>query len=80
MYGMLRSSGFLFNLHLWLNPLPVVIGMFIDGLLHSRREKHHDPASIRELVNGHPDIVLQVVFVTGVLVYVFAFAHTDVVS
>jgi|GEM_PF-1511580 len=49
-----------FRLGAWINPLPLVIGMSLKGLLGSR-QKHvgEVPQSLSELINHHPDIVWQ---------------------
>ena len=48
----------------WINPLPLVIGMSIKGLLGSRqRHVGHVPQSLSELVAHHPDVVWQPVVI-----------------
>jgi hypothetical protein len=55
-----------------MNPLPLVIGMFVDALLHSRHKaSHRSPVTFFEHLNEHPDMVWQVVFVAIVLIYFF---------
>jgi len=50
-YGAVRGQ--------WLNPLPIIVGMFIDGLLQSRqRAGDRHPHSLREYVSRHPDTLL----------------------
>jgi hypothetical protein len=68
-----RLSGWMLRRDLWMNPLPLVIGMFVDALLHSRhRASHGSPVTFFEHLNEHPDMVWQVIFVAIVLVYFFA--------
>jgi hypothetical protein len=44
----------------WLNPLPLVAGMAIKGLLSSRqRQAGHVPQTFREFATDHPDVFWQ---------------------
>jgi hypothetical protein len=72
LYAMLAVSGWLLARSLWLNPIPVAAAMFLDALLRSRR-KATEPAITTppELLDRHPDIPLQLVFLAGVLIFVF---------
>ncbi|MFO1324022.1 MAG: hypothetical protein U1F15_08135 [Burkholderiales bacterium] len=58
----------------WLNPLPIVVGMFIDGLLSSRqRAGDRHPHSLREYVARHLDVVfVQMPLILFALYFLFA--------
>jgi hypothetical protein len=59
----------------WINPVPLVIGMSLKGLLGSRqRHVGHRPQSFSELVKHHPDVLWQLAIVP-VCLAVAAFAH-----
>jgi hypothetical protein len=48
----------------WINPVPLVIGMSLKGLLGSRqRHVGNPPQSFSELVTHHPDVVWQLAIV-----------------
>jgi hypothetical protein len=67
-------SGWMLRREIWLNPLPLAIGMFIDALLHSYEgESHKERVTLRKHLNEHPDMALQLLFVAFVLVKVFVF-------
>lgn len=59
---------------LWLNPLPIVVGMFIDGLLQSRqRAGDRHPHNLREYVARHLDVVfVQLPLILFALYFLFA--------
>lgn len=52
-----RAAGWLMEQGLWLNPGPVIIGMFLHVLLLQRAE-HHAVSSLRGFVGQHPASVL----------------------
>ena len=55
---------------LWLNPLPIILGTCIDGLLHSRpRLDSVEPRTVGQFLSKHLDAVFQVLFIAGVLVW-----------
>jgi hypothetical protein len=59
----------------WINPVPLVIGMSLKGLLGSRqRHVGHRPQSFSELVKHHPDVVWQAAIVP-VCLGIAVFAH-----
>jgi hypothetical protein len=68
-------SNELLRLGSWINPLPLVIGMSLKGLLSSRqRHVGHFPGSMKDLLTTHPDMVWQPVVII-VALGVFAFVH-----
>jgi hypothetical protein len=68
-----RLSGWMLRRDLWMNPLPLVFGMFIDALLHSRHKaSHRSPAAFLDYLDEHPDLLWQLLFVAIVLTYFFA--------
>jgi hypothetical protein len=59
----------------WINPVPLVIGMSLKGLLGSRqRHVGHPPQSFSELVTHHPDVLWQLAIVPLCLA-IAAIAH-----
>ena len=57
-------SGQLLQSRNWLNPLPIVLGTSIDGLLHSRtRSDPIEPQSWRAFVTRRSDALAQVVII-----------------
>jgi len=69
-------SGYLLEAQLWLNPGPLVIGMFIHGLLTSKHTTHveHECGHgyTKGLIRHHPDLIWQIPLITFVL---FSFFH-----
>jgi hypothetical protein len=79
-------SGYLLRYQLWLNPGPIIVGMFLDALLCSREKKvHYDDGSqalankkmlaenqvaISSIIKEYPDFVLQLLFIMGTLIWV----------
>jgi hypothetical protein len=64
-----------FRADTWINPLPLVIGMSLKGLLGSRqRHVGHLPQSFSELATRHPDVLWQLAIVPICLAIV-AIAH-----
>jgi hypothetical protein len=59
----------------WINPVPLVIGMSLKGLLGSRqRHVGQAPQSFSELVTRHPDVLWQLAIVPLCLAFA-ALAH-----
>jgi len=69
-----RYSARLMMSDIWLNPIPIVLGMFLHSLLSSRRapdEPH--PTNARTFVLAHPDLLIEVpLIVTALVVLVSA--------
>ena len=62
--GHVLVSGQLLQSRNWLNPLPIVLGTSIDGLLHSRtRSDPIEPQSWRAFVTRRSDALAQVVII-----------------
>lgn len=70
----LYSASTLLSHGLWLNPGPIVIGMFLDSLLSSR-SKHHAAHidGFQSLLKQHPDMLWQFVLV-GYVLYILLIA------
>lgn len=72
----LWGAGWLLSKEYWLNPGPIMIGMFIDSLLSSRSEKEsHEITTFSSLLKEHPDMFWQIPFVIIVITYLLFFFH-----
>lgn len=63
-------SGSLISYGLWLNPGPIVVGMFLHALLIAKSTEHAEPENWTDFYRQHPDIPLQIAFVLFVLISV----------
>jgi len=69
------SASTLLSNGLWLNPGPIVIGMFLDSLLSSRSKLHSAHIDgFRSLLKQHPDMLWQFMLV-GYVLYSLLIAH-----
>ena len=60
----------------WLNPLPIVIGMFIDGLMQSRqRAGDRHPHNLGEYVSRHVDVLYIQLPLIAVAIYFLIRSH-----
>jgi hypothetical protein len=60
----------------WLNPLPIVVGMFIDGLMQSRqRAGDPHPHNLGEYVSRHVDVLLIQLPLIAVAIYFLIRSH-----
>lgn len=74
--GMFLVAYALLRVDVWINPLPLVLGMSIKGLLASRH--HHagsEPESWWEFYNQHPDVPLQILAIVVSLGLAWYFGH-----
>lgn len=68
LWGVVLLSQRVLALGLWLNPLPIILGTCIDGLLHSRpRLDSVEPETIRQFVSKHLDVVGQALVIVWAL-------------
>ncbi|WP_150698869.1 hypothetical protein [Pandoraea terrae] len=59
---------------IWVNPLPLIVGMFVKGLLASREVGDTHPYDWWTYYNRHPDTPYQVLIVAACLAVLFATA------
>jgi hypothetical protein len=75
LWGCLRMAGMALDYRLWLNPLPIVLGTSIDGLLHSRRRADADePRDLKAFLTKHFDAVAQVLIIVAALGWVVVYS------
>lgn len=71
LWGCIQMAGIALDYRLWLNPLPIVLGTSIDGLLHSRRRPDADePRDLKEFLTRHFDAAAQVLIIAVALGWV----------
>jgi hypothetical protein len=74
--GMFVVAYALLRVHVWINPLPLVVGMSIKGLLASRQlHVGQEPQDWWGFYNRHPDVPLQVLIVVVSLGFAWYFGH-----
>lgn len=66
-------SGALLEQQLWLNPGPLVIGMFVHGLISKDAEEHskHENKNWKNMLKNHPDLIWQLPLILFVMFQLF---------
>lgn len=72
----LYAAHWLLGQDVWINPLPVVVGMSLKGLLASRhRDTEHDVRDWWDYYNRHPDVVWQVPIILASFAVTWYWGH-----
>lgn len=70
-YGLMSAAGFLMEMGMWMNPGPVVLGMFLHALLVKNEALHH-PHSWRAFTVLAPNWPIQALLIAGTLLWLLA--------